>query len=305
MIELLHYYTIAFQSLKRGPIKFGKAPHKPVLLLSIIDLIEDLKIIENRIEIDQSLKDKFNQNWQKLVNTDHDCDINKPLYHLQNDGFWTVIMLNGNKLDQARGISKIRYGQLDEPLFLLIQSKEYRPIFRMILLDAYFNDTQQEYLEKKPYPNYIAEIDRMIWEEPQQDSYRKVTRTIEGYVRNQKFQKAIMRLYDNTCCMSLMKMTPSIGIIEACHIKPHVLTGNSHPTNGIPLCRNLHRAFDGGLISINDSYEVVIKSEKIFKEADSPFNFRQLKGRQILLPKEKQFYPSLEQLSWHWKRHGF
>lgn len=137
MIELLDYYTIAFQSLKQGPTKYGLAPHKPILLLSIIDLIEELKIVDNYIPIDQLLKDKYTENWEKLVNTNHDCDINKPLYHLQNDNFWTAIMTNGNQLDKARGISKIKYGQLDEPLFQLVQSNEYRPILRMIILDAY------------------------------------------------------------------------------------------------------------------------------------------------------------------------
>lgn len=305
MIDILTYYTIAFQSIKQAPTKYGMAPHKPILLLSIIDLIEDHRISDNYIPVNGVLKEAFYNNWKKLVHTKHVCDINNPLYHLQNDGFWKAIMTNGEVLDQARGISKIKYGKLDKGLFQLIQSDEYRPVLKMILLDTYFENTQQGYLSEKPLPNYIQEIDAMIWDGYQSDEFRAYTQTVQGFVRNQRFQKAIMQLYDHTCCMSLMKTTPSIGIIEACHIQPHAISGNSHPSNGIPLCRNLHRAFDGGLISINHHYEIVVKSEKDFKETNSPYNFRQLVGKQILLPKEEQFNPSLEQLSWHWERHGF
>lgn len=305
MFDLLEYYKIAIQSLKQAPTKFGTAPHKPILLLSIIDLIENLGIKDNYIPVEKTLKETFVETWNKLVKTDHNCDITKPLFHMQNDGFWTAIMTNGEALDQARGISKIKHGQLEKPLFQLIQSDKFRPVLKMIILDTYFEKTQDGYLTEKPLPDYFNEIETMIWEGYKSDKFRTYTQTVRGYVRNQRFQKAIMKLYDNTCCMSLMKTVPDIGVIEACHIQPHVISGNSHPTNGIPLCRNLHRAFDGGLISINHHYEIVVNSEKVFKEASSPYNFRQLVGKQILLPKEERFNPSLEQLNWHWKRHGF
>jgi putative restriction endonuclease len=40
-------------------------------------------------------------------------------------------------------------------------------------------------------------------------------------------------------------------MVDACHIVPFYKTYNNHPTNGIALCPNLHRAFDKGAIAVD------------------------------------------------------
>ena len=306
MQQLLDYYTTAFQSLNQGNTDYGLAPHKAVLLLSIIDQLEQQKIITERVATDDELKKQFQKNWTLLVNTGHRCDINYPLYHLQKEGFWRAIKTDGELLDQARGISKVSYGVLDTALVELLTALEYRAILRMVILDRYFETTQKKYLAENPYPAFISEITEQVVESPQQqDTYRESWRLVSGYVRNHKFRKVVMQAYDYTCCMSRLQTKPDIGLIEACHIQPHAISGNSHISNGIPLCRNLHRAFDSGVISINDKYQILIRSKKEFLESASLYGIRQLVGEGIVLPEEERFYPSLEELGWHRERFGF
>ncbi len=303
---LLTYYTTAFQSLNQGNTDYGPAPHKPILLLSIIDQLEQQKIITERVATDEQLKAQFQKNWNLLVNTGHRCDINNPLYHLQKEGFWRVVKTDGEPLDQARGISKIAYGLLDAALVELLAAAEYRAVLRMVILDRYFETTQASYLTQNPYPAFITAITEQVTESPQQqDTYREAWRLVTGYVRNHKFRIALMQAYNYTCCMSRLQTTPDIGIIEACHIRPHAISGNSHISNGIPLCRNLHRAFDSGVVSIDDKYQILMRPKNEFSESASLYGIRQLVGQGIVLPQEERFYPSLEALGWHREWFGF
>lgn len=58
----IDYYIHSFNHLRRAPNN-GGAPHKPVLLLSIIDAIEKGYIINERIYITVELITLFKSNW--------------------------------------------------------------------------------------------------------------------------------------------------------------------------------------------------------------------------------------------------
>lgn len=88
-------YINAFNRLKRGVTKYGLAPHKPVLLLTLVELIDKGLVPENRFEINVDLVGLFQENWRLLVNTTHQPDFIQPFYYLQSDKakgqpFWTL-----------------------------------------------------------------------------------------------------------------------------------------------------------------------------------------------------------------------
>lgn len=300
-LQIINHYTQRFQSLKRAN---GKAPHKPVLLLTIIDLIETNQIKENRIPIDHVLKQIFQNNWQKLRIKDYSPTLENPVYYLQSDGFWKAYDTNGNQLKTRTAISKTSAGKLDEELFDLLQSNNFRPLLRMVLLDMLTNVADYQLFLHPQLPDYINDIEQEILE-GNQNQKRRVMYTQEKFVRSYKFRFHLMNIYDYTCCMSGMKTIPDIGIIEACHIEEHSVQGNDTLINGIPLCRNLHQAFDRGVISIDDNYQILIKTKKDFKESDSIYGIRQLAKKTIKLPKEEKYYPSLEKLAEHRNRFEF
>jgi putative restriction endonuclease len=59
----------------------GIAPHKPVLLISMIELIEKGMVKENKVYINANLVGTFKENWQLLVNTLHQPDFTQPFYY--------------------------------------------------------------------------------------------------------------------------------------------------------------------------------------------------------------------------------
>src|SRR5690606_10704754 len=61
--ETLRKYLHKLTRLNRAPTVYGKAPHKPVLLISIIDLFEKGMITANRIFVNTELVATFRENW--------------------------------------------------------------------------------------------------------------------------------------------------------------------------------------------------------------------------------------------------
>ena len=68
MLELGHYVN-AFSNLHTAKLKGHKAPHKAILLLAIIDLVENGKIATPRIVLSDELIDRFNKLWHHYLGT--------------------------------------------------------------------------------------------------------------------------------------------------------------------------------------------------------------------------------------------
>lgn len=304
-IDSLNHYLVKLTSLNQSGRRENPAPHKPILLLALIDYVAETKVTENYIHIDNRLLELYKHNWEAYVKgNNYRSQIEAPLYHLQNDKFWTAYLLNGDKLDKSRGISKISHGTFAKDFFQLIASINYRPIIRTIIIEHYFSDAQpQTELHEREQPSYFTEYQQMITDPSAKRAYIRTIKECEGFVRSYIFRKKLLPLYKNQCCISGISTTPDIWLVEACHIEPFSESGNNHLTNGIPLCRNLHRYFDAGLISIDKQYHVIAKSDLI--ETPSIFNITPLIGSQIQLPTQVSYYPNQKYLEQHRKEHGF
>ena len=86
-------------------------------------------------------------------------------------------------------------------------------------------------------------------------------------------------------------------MVDACHIVPFRESHDDTITNGIALCPNLHRAFDRGLIGIDNDYRVIVSN--VFREEESNYSIKTFEHRQIILPKDKLYYPLVNNLKRH------
>jgi putative restriction endonuclease len=91
--------------------------------------------------------------------------------------------------------------------------------------------------------------------------------------------------------------TISVSMIDACHIVPFSVSYDDTVTNGIALCPNLHRAFDRGLIAIDENYKVVVS--KSFREDETSYSIRTFENKELILPNTQDYYPSIGNLKWH------
>ena len=150
--ELVQKYTRQLQSLNRASNKtLGKAPHKPVLLLSIIQLIHKGEIQSNRIYITGELVIAFKSNWNKLVTTNHIPNFSLPFFHLSPEPFWRLVYINGlfDKNEKISSLGKLKnriaFAEIDKDLFELLLNPITRAELENVLLNTYFPNTRANY----------------------------------------------------------------------------------------------------------------------------------------------------------------
>ena len=285
-----------FQNLGRYK---GSAPHKPLLVLAVLDWIEELKLERNEIPIGNGLYDLFDKYWNKLYDPTKTGKIHYPIRYLQSDDLGWKVLVNSELLTEEKSKGYLKKNRavasFDEIVWAFLQSPENRDLIRLAILNTYFPGKRQDIFSGKPYA--LTEYEYEFFEE-RQAPYRTTTVTRNSFVRDSFFRLSLLEIYRNTCAMSRMYLNPPGQILQACHITPFSETGNNGVRNGIVLCANLHAAFDNGFVGIGEDYEILV-NEKLFEERPSPYSIERLRGEQIWLPEKEQFWPSQQLLARH------
>lgn len=315
--KLLVYYLKKFTKLRRD-YKFGGAPHKPVLLIAILELIEEKYIHSNKIFISPRLVARFKDIWNLLVETTHQPTFALPFFHLRSEGFWYLVNKAGFEIaltssGSIRSFGNLRaaveYAHFDPELFNLLSEGENLKLFKTALLEEYFPETKQRYFNRSGN-SYLQAIEtEILADDP--EVYRRMIENLmatipteeleeEKFIRSGVFRDEVTKVYKSTCAISGFRIdsTENISLIDACHIKPFSISNNDHITNGIALCPNLHRAFDRGLITISGTFKVKVSPH--FSEYNtSSYSIQQFKGKEIKLPDTEKYFPHPENLEYH------
>lgn len=104
------------------------APHKPVLLLSIIELVEENVISNNIIELNDVLKERFKAVWETNIPPAccFNCDIKAPFTYLDHEDFWTLrnkkeALIDNNMLEAFK--NKEMASRIKEILLHMLQQE--------------------------------------------------------------------------------------------------------------------------------------------------------------------------------------
>jgi putative restriction endonuclease len=206
----------------------------------------------------------------------------------------------------------IEFATIEDDLFLLMQDKRSNSILTHFLLDEFFPITKQNFTNSIAGQQILFDDieDKILHEDP--IKYRQEINQLmlqqneeEIFIRGSIFKREIPKIYNYTCSISGMKIAAIIPVsmVDACHIVPFSQSYDDTITNGISLCPNLHRAFDRGLISVDDNYKVLVKSS--WREEQSQYSIKQFEGKQILLPANPRRFPSLDNFHAHRNRFEF
>lgn len=284
----------------------GKAPHKPILLLSLIVLNENHRIDLDNIIPTLVLRETWSELWECLEYS-KPGPMHLPLYHMKSDGFWNVDMKDGIPPHQPRSIDNL-YSMVDrismkDDLIGFIEDESSRDrIISSILNGGYFSDLEKENLKKK-----IEELNGSFIYEHELVQKVKEEFTIEPRTstedlkkkRNPAFRRLVLGAYDETCAVCGMKLqtTSGISVIDASHILPFNKFGIDDIRNGLALCKMHHWLFDRGILSIDSHYRVLV-SKSI--ENEHPENIISHFHRQdIILPEVGDYYPHPSAVEWH------
>lgn len=314
MQESLQKYLKAFKKL-RIDRAHGIAPHKPILLISVLQTFQNGFQNNQRIYITPELVALFKTNWSSLVTTKHDCRFALPFYHLTSDKFWKLIPKSGfeNILQLSASMrsfanlnAAVDCAIIEEDLMQLMIDSKCNEILIQFLLDEYFPSCKVNFNNSSGGQQHLFdEIENKILKEPSEEYRQEIRKLLEQkneeeiFLRGSLFKREIPKIYNNTCCISGMRIDAiaNVSMIDACHIVPFSESYDDTVTNGIALCPNLHRAFDRGLIGIDENYRVLVS--KSFKEETTCYSIRVFEGKEIQLPKLKTYYPLKKNLGWH------
>lgn len=92
-VELCGNYFLEIASnLNRNKYKGCYAPHKAVMIMAIMELVESGHISSNIIHLDKELKDKFKEVWQMVVpeGSPFKCEYRNPFTYMDSEPFWDL-----------------------------------------------------------------------------------------------------------------------------------------------------------------------------------------------------------------------
>lgn len=313
MIQPLQKYIRLFKNLRVDRTHGVPAPHKPVLLLSILQMYQNGKLKDDKIFISPELISLFKANWSLLVVSNHTCNIAYPFYHLKSSTFWKLIPKNQvSNLNFRVSLSNlnalVECAVIADDLFNLALNYESNTVLSQILLNEFFPQTKDRIVRSaSTQEKLFSKIEDDILHESPAKYTAKMKKLIEQedeeevFMRGGLFKREIPKIYNYTCCISGMRIesTLNVSMIDACHIVPFCESYDDTITNGIALCPNLHRAFDRGLISIDDNYRVLVSGSNIFKENKSYYSIKIFENKEMLLPKNPDYHPSLSNFEKH------
>jgi len=146
-------YIRKLQNLHRDSIPgrwtnltLGKAPHKPLLLLSISDLYRQDPHRPNCVEPTLYLEEAFDAYWHQLFESGNTSTFALPFFHLQYDGFWSLVSKNGADVGDP-GIARtpkalrsaVAHAKLDSDLHDLLRRPEWNQHLRSIVIASNFD----------------------------------------------------------------------------------------------------------------------------------------------------------------------
>jgi putative restriction endonuclease len=285
----------------------GRAPHKPLLLLAVLSLVEDGLLTSTKLTLSPELVRRFRDLWPIVqARRGNRGEIRMPFHALASakDRVWEVFDSEGRF---STSEDTTAFAILSEELFALFADRTFRTALRRRLVGGYFPPVEQ--VELAAQLGFEHEIDET--ELAGYRTEREAFREAKTRGRSAGFKSRVPSGYAYTCALTGYRLTLEGGngreLIEAAHIEAHRLRGNDALDNGLALTPTAHTLFDMGLWSIADDMRILVKPAAVFTEtgpADG-FSLRALAGRPLTFHSAARLRPNIDHIRWHRGKHGF
>lgn len=320
MITLDHYCAL-FSKLTRAPGQMwgnstcNRAPHKPLLLFAVMDLVARGVIASRFISITGELvelNELFTDYWRSIVPVTQTSSIAFPFSRLHTEKFWKLLPLPGqeitrptiNSITTVSQLRNVAFGaEIDQELFAHMANAAGRHALAAALLRSCFSETGQRALREQVGIHKEAFQYSRVLEEAAHSQTAGETVFPEEYksaARDQGFRRAIVLHYDHRCAFCGTRIVTAEGhtAVDAAHIVPWSLSQNDDIRNGMALCKLCHWAFDEGLMGVSNTYAVII-SRQVAQTHNTAGVLLNLVDRNILGPQDQVLWPHQTYLEQH------
>jgi len=299
MVKDQQYWLHKLATLRIDRARGNPAPHKPLLLLAIMEMAEQGEIASREVPLSPDLAFRFSVFWSVVgERRKQPPEVRLPFHHIGSSGMWQPFTGDGKPSPDKKLTSMIR---LDPSFFECLADQRFRERARRVLIDTkpYFCPEEKTalytMLNIKPAANEIGGKEKL---------YRASVQT----GRDARFRiEVVIVAYKHTCALTGYRMTTLEldSIVDAAHIHEFHDSRNNDPRNGIALSKNAHWQFDHGLWSLNDDYRILVNRGKFIEEGVPGQRLADFEGRRIFLPSDPKYWPDHNYLAWHRKQYGF
>jgi putative restriction endonuclease len=280
-------------TLKVDRASGNPAPHKPLLLLVVIELAEQRLLPKTLLPLTPELAFRFCTYWSIVAHRrTQKPDVRYPFYHLQSDGCWTALGEDGRPAPERRSA---RCAQLNSDFEACLNDPTFREQARTNLICKYFSPDEHLALcslLELPVPSCNGTRSAAAYQSAEQ---------AEQTGREARFRINIISAYNYSCALTGYRLLTisSESIIDAAHIHQFADSRNNNIRNGIALCKNAHWLFDNGLWTIADDYTVKVALGSFSEDSPDQKALSSYHGHMIRLPGDATLSPDPIHLAWH------
>ena len=282
----------------------GIAPHKPLLILSLIDLVEAGAISGRLVLYNARLVTQFRNYWDLVLERQRNRpDIAMPFNALggQRDAIWERSDVNG---EPSQSKLTTRQCLLDPELFDCLCDGDFRRLARRSLIASYFPPNEQAALCER-LRLVVPDTAGMV--EFAKD--REAFKASQKKGRDSRFKNEVGPGYQFTCALTGYQLHTTDGyIVQAAHIHQHSVSANDDPRNGLALTPDAHWMFDAGLWTAFPADDSLLIHVGIGRFEESSPHGRLLTlfhNKPLHFHKDARLRPDPRHFEWHRKAHEF
>ncbi len=307
MLDRLNYFLAKLKHLRIDRARGTPAPHKPLLLLTVIDLIEQGAIQTNQIYPSPQLVETYLKYWACVGSGLPRPYL--PFYHLKTSGFWHLHAQRGQQAVLAaahtfKAMSQlstvVAFANLDDELFALLLNPASREVIRQTIIDTYLPEYGADIGRIINESRQVTDVEQSLLHQARERSLPNVDGVSASPIRSAAFRRVVMKLYNYTCAACRVRIITLDGAsaVDAAHIIPFAVAHDDNIGNGLALCKLHHWAFDIGMLSLDDRYSLLV-STTFDEKGPAALLLRSLRDKSIMLPSAKPFFPALYAMRWH------
>jgi len=280
----------------------GIAPHKPLMLLSVIDLIEAGEVKDAFVPYQARLVSQFRSYWDLVLDRQRNRpDITMPFNALgsDRDSIWERFDENGNP---SKSKLTTRLCKLDPDLFACLQDATFRSEARRVIIARYFTAREQVGIcERLGLP--IPDSAEMAEFRQDADAFKATQK--KG--RDSRFKVGVTSGYHFTCALTGYQLKTTEGyIVQAAHIHQHAKSGNDDLRNGLALTPDAHWMFDAGLWTVIPKGDDLLIHVAIGRFEELSPHGRLLSvfhGQSLSFHANARLRPDAKHFEWHVRHH--
>ena len=234
------------------------APHKPLLLLCLIDLADARELAETVLRKSPELRLRFDSYW-RIVDPrwGGKPNLDLPFFHLSRQEFWIPKTITGQRAESPESTATV---ELNPGFIEAFHDCEWRDMARRILIETWFPQLEQAalYTALGFTPAKVRQLGYRMKEDPAD---------YQSKGRDARFRVIVVTQYRFTCGLTGYGVHTSRGttLVEAAHIHRFSQSRNDSPENGLALSRDAHWMFDEGLWTVTDTHRIRVARE-VFTE---------------------------------------